>query len=372
MRISPREYVRLILAGLGATAVASTIACDVPTSPPRWNTTWHVPADSSEIAISSLLPASVTVVDMAGTPAFAMDVSGTSFSRSLGEACNACVLANGTRVPKPEFTIAGSSTVALPTDVASADLVGGFIDYSLGHSFDFDPLRPSSDAGAAKGWFTATISRGSTVIARDSVNGAELAFPPGTTHARVVTLGASHAAPLRIDGPLTVAVTLYSPSGDEITMNSSHSVTVHATPRELRVGEARVSVPSRTLVARESTMDLSGLGQEVSARVQSGAVILRILNPFAVQGIMSATLTAPGGTPIVKQVALPLGGASATPVTLRVDLTSTELSALLGHTNVAVAVNGNVDAPSGQVTVAPTQAFVVRSMLEVILATGGN
>lgn len=371
MRISPREYVRLILPGLGATAVASTIACDVPTSPPRWNTTWHVPADSSAIAISSLLPASVTVVDMAGTPAFAMDVSGTSFSRSLGEACNACVLANGTRVPKPEFTIAGSSTVALPTDVASADLVGGFIDYSLGHSFDFDPLRPSSDA-AVRGWFTATISRGSTVVARDSVNGAELAFPPGTTHARVVALGASHAAPLRIDGPLTVAVTLYSPSGDEITMNSSHSVTVHATPRELRVGEARVSVPSRTLVARESTIDLSGLGQEVSSRVRSGAVILNISNPFAVQGLMSATLTAPGGTPIVKEVALPLGGQSTAPVRLRVDLTSTELSALLGHPDVSVAVKGNVEAPSGEVTVSPTQAFVVRSMLEVILATGGN
>ena len=372
MRILPREFFRLILAGLGATAVVGTIACDVPTAAPRWNTTWHVPADSSEIAISSLLPASVTVVDMDGTPAFAMDVSGTSFARSLGEVCSACVAANGTRVPKPEFTIAGSSAVGLPTDVASADLVGGVIDYSLGHSFEFDPLRPSSDGGAAKGWFTAKISLGPTVVASDSVNGADLAFAPGTTHSRVVTLDASHAAPLRVDGPLTVAVTLYSPAGDSITMNSSHSMTVHATPRDLRVGEARVSVPSRTLVARESTMDLSGLGQEVSARVQSGAVILHILNPFAVQGTMSATLTAPGGTPVVKEVALPLGGASASPVTLRVDLSSTELSALLGHSNVAVAVNGNVDAPSGQVTVTPTQSFVVRSMLEVILATGGN
>lgn len=250
MRISPGEYVRLILAGLGATAVAGTIACDVPTAPPRWNTTWHVPADSSWITISSLLPASVTVVDMAGTPVFAMDVSGTNFSRSLGEACTACVTANGMRVPKPEFTMAGSSTVALPADVASADLVGGVIDYSLGHSFDFDPLRPSGDAGAAKGWFTATISLGPTVVARDSVNGAGLAFAPGATHSRVVTLAASHAAPLRVDGPLTVAVTLYSQAGDTITMNSSHSITVRATPRDLRVGEARVSVPSRTWRAR--------------------------------------------------------------------------------------------------------------------------
>lgn len=372
MRLPPLEYARLILAGLGAITLAGTTACDVPTSAPRWNTTWHVPADSSGISISSLLPAAVTVISTGGTAAFAMDVSGTSFSRSLGEACSACVTANGTRVPKPAFTIASSSTVMLPTDVVWADLVGGFVDYTLSHSFDFDPLRPAADPGAPRGWFTVTISLGTTVLARDSVNGAEAAFPPGTMHSRVVGLSASHATPLRVDGPLAVALTLHSPPGDEITMNSSHSVTVRATPRDLRVGKASIRVPPRTLVARESTMDLSGLGQEVSSRVRSGAVILRISNPFAVQGVMSATLTAPGGTPIAKRVALPLGGPSAPPVTLRIELTASELGTLLGHTNVAVAVDGTVDAPTGQVTIAPTQAFVVRSMLEVILATGGN
>ena len=97
MRISSRELGRsILLAGAAVTA-----ACDVPTAAPKWNTTWQVPADSSEIGVASLLPSAVTVVTVDGVKAFEIGLPGSDVSESLGQMCPSCASANGYRVPKP-------------------------------------------------------------------------------------------------------------------------------------------------------------------------------------------------------------------------------------------------------------------------------
>ena len=370
MQMISRELCRSILV-LGAAVTVG--ACDLPTGgAPKWNTTWQVPADSGEIGVASLLPPSVTIVTVGGTKAFEVAFAGVGVSQSLGTACPPCAAANGLRVPKPAFTLADSATIALPDDVAWADLVGGAVDYTVTHDFGFDPLVPSSDGAAAKGWLVIRVRSGSTVLAADSVNGSNLTLPANVARTRSVDVDASPASPRHVSGPITVTVTLYSPAGDSVTVNDAQRLRVDVAPRGLRVSQASVSIPASTLISRQETVDLSGLGGEVSSRVQGGAVVLTVRNPFAVEGQLTAILTAPGAAPVSRDLAFPVGGLSSPPTILRVPLTADELARLMGSSNVLVHVSGNVTAPSGVMTVTPTQVFGVSTMLEIILSTTGR
>ena len=369
MRISSRLFASVML--LGAALAAG--ACDLPTGgAPKWNTTWQVPADSGEIGVASLLPPSVSIVTVGATKAFEVAFAGAGISQSLRSACPACAAANGLTVPKPAFTLTDSATIALPADVAWADLVGGAVEYTLTHDFGFDPLVPSADGAAEKGWLVIRVRSGSAVLAADSVNGSSATLAPNVAHTRSVAVDASPASPRHVNGPITVTVTLYSPAGDPVTINDAQSLHVNVVPRGLSVSQASVSLPAKTIISRQKTVDLSGLGGEVSGRVQGGSVVLTIRNPFAVEGQLTATLTAPGAAPVSRDLTFPVGGLSSPPTVLRVPLTADELARLMGSSNVTVDVSGNVTAPNGAVTVTPTQVFGVSTMLEIILSTTGR
>ena len=369
MRISPRDVGRALLA---AASLLGT-ACDLPTGgAPKWNTTWQVPADSGEIGVASLLPPTVTIVTVGNAKAFDVGFGGASVAQSLRGACPACAAANGLTVPKPAFTLADSTTIPLPSDVAWADLVGGSVDYTLLHDFGFDPLSPSANGSAEKGWMVVRVRSGSAILASDSVNGASLALPPNVARTRSIAVTATPAAPQRVSGPITVTVTLYSPAGDPVTVNDAQRLSVNVVPRGVRVGQASVAVPASTIISRQETVDLSGLGGEVSGRVQGGAAVITVRNPFAVNGSLTATLTAPGAAPVTRVLALPLGGIGTAPTVLRIPLTADELARLIGNRDVSVDISGSVTAPGGNLTVMPTQVFGVSTMLEIILSTTGR
>jgi hypothetical protein len=367
MHMTSRQLGRSILVLSAAFTIG---ACDLPTAgAPKWNTTWQVPADSGEIGVASLLPSSVSISTVGADKAFDVTFAGAGTSQSLRSACPACAAANGLTVPKPAFTLADSVTILLPEDVAWADLVGGTVDYTLSHDFGFDPLAPSANGAAEKGWLVIQVRSGSAVLATDSVNGASLTLPPNVARTRSVGVDASPAAPRHVSGPITVRVTLYSPAGDPVTINDAQSFHVNVVPHGLRVSQASIFIPANTIISRQETVDLSGLGGQVSGRVQGGAVVLTVRNPFAVEGQLTATLTAPGAVPVSRDLTFPVGGLSSPPTILRVPLTADELARLMGSSNVTVAVTGNVTSPSGAVTVTPTQVFGVSTMLEIILST---
>lgn len=369
MHIASRELRRFI----AIAALLCTAACDLPTGgAPRWNTTWQVPADSGEISVSTLLPQTVSIVDVGSTKAFDVAFGGASIAKSLQAACQACAAANGQRVPKPAFTLGDSTTIPLPTDVASADLVGGTVDYTITHDFGFDPLTPSSGAGADKGWFVVRVKSGTDVLATDSVNGANASFASGSSISRSIAVAASPSAARHISGPISVTATLYSPAGDSATIDASRSFHLTVTPNAVRVSQAGVVIATSTLISRQESVDLSGLGGEVSGRVQGGSVVVTVRNPFAVVGSLTATLTAAGQQPVTRQIELPLGGLSTPPSQLRVPLTGDELARLMGSNDVTVAITGNISVPGGILTVTPTQVFGVSTMLEIILSTTGR
>lgn len=346
------------------------IACTVPTDLPIWNTVWQVPADSSEITVASLLPESVGVVDIGGgAKAFSFSLPPASTSTTLGETCFACASASGTRLPKPAFTLAESTTVAMPTDVITADIIGGRIDYALTSGFNFDPINPGA---GSRGWIRIRITAGNTLIARDSIDGDAMTLPTGVTRSRSMALLASSAAPIHLAGPVTLVATMFSPTGDSATMNTSEQFSVSAAANDITVAQVSINVPTTTFAPQRGVVDLSGMNDATTGKIAGGAVILGIRNPFAVGGSLSMDFRAPNGAHVVKGFTLNVGGPGSLPSTIRLGMTTDEINSLIGQTDVAITISGSVSAPNGAVTVTPTQKMAITTLVEATIVTGGK
>ena len=344
-------------------------ACEVPTKLPSWDQTWLIPGDSTKVSVSELLPKTgeLTVSTSGGQPVFAFNMATpATISSSLGQVCGACAAANGATVPKPAFTIVDSSGVTLPTDLVAATIVSGGFTYTITNNFSFDPIRPSA-TGAPYGYFVIRVMNGTTTVAVDSVNGADLGIGKnGATLQRALPLimtGGSLA--VTNTKPVEVHVTLDSPQGDPVTINSSQSFSIAIQPSAIALSQAQVHVANQAINAAQTSVDLSSVSdQALIDRVQAGTLHLVIASPFGVQGTLTATFSVPGGASIVKTIPITTAAQQAPDVSL----TAAELKSLLGHT-ANLTVSGSVSSPSGAVTVTPTQVLKVTSTFEIILST---
>jgi hypothetical protein len=329
-------------------------ACDVPTELPRWNTRWVVPLDSTVVSVGSLLPSGVEVT--ADGSAFQLSLPGTTISLSLADICGApCAAFNGRVVPKPAFTSTLHSTIALPADVASVTLTGGRLDVQFSHSFSFDPIRPG---GSARGSVTTSFTSGGATLARDSVLGVQTALPANTPLARTLTLAAGRVTPV-----VDLDVTLASPAGDPVRIDTSERFTVSATPSQVRASEATIRVRNRSITARQVALHLDDVDQTVIDRAQGGAIRFELVNPFQVSGTLDVSITAPGVS-IRKPIQAGPGTTQG-----RIELTRAELRSILGRPDVRLSATGTVSAPQGTISVRPSQALRIRTRLELVLGT---
>ncbi len=356
------------LAAAAALLLFAAAGCELPTSAPRWTTTWELPADSTEVSVADLLPDNVIVVDNGSGKVFEASFGAVPLVKTLGSVCTACHAANGQRVEKPDFTIVDSSTAPLPVDVFSLDIVGGAVDYTITNRFSFDPLNPSA---TTRGWLRVVIRAGETILARDSVSGEALSLAYDVARTHTVILGGTPTAPVRIAGPITVVVTLASPAGDSVTINTAEEISVSVTPRAIRASQLSVNVTDRELPARSDTVDLSSMN-DITGTIEGGAIILGVRNPFTVGGSLSVSLRAPDGAQIARTLTLPPGGSNAPVASLRLGLTEAEINSILGQSNVVTTVSGKVSSPVGAVTVLPTQVIVVTTSVEAAVRMGGN
>ena len=354
-----------VLAGVAFVA----LACQVPTDLPIWNTVWQVPADSSEVTVASLLPSSVGIVQINGTTAFSFSLPQATTSTTLGESCYACASSAGMRIPKPAFTLADSATVELPVDVVNADIIDGAIDYSLANGFSFDPLNPGA---GAHGWIRILVTSGSTLIARDSIDGRDLSLPNGAYTYKTINFLASPAAPIRLHGPVTLVATLFSPDGDSTTINTSEQFSVSASARDILISQVSVNVPTTTFNPQHGTVDLSGLDATTAGKIVGGAVILGIHNPFAVGGSLSLDFKAPNGAHVAKSLTLGVGGPGTPVSTIRVGLSESEINSLIGQKDVAITITSSVSSPNGAVVVTPLERMAITTLVEATIVTGGN
>jgi hypothetical protein len=341
--------------------LAFLVACGIPTEAPKspiLDLRWVVPSQSTRITVSNLLPSGVTITpDSSG---FTVSAASASVTRILSQDCSACVATNGLVAAKPAFVATASTTTSLPTDISSATLTGGTLQVVFNHNYTFDPLRPSVAIAAPKGYAVITVSNGTSVIGKDSIDGATTALPANTPLTRSIALSGTISG----SSPVTVSVSLNSPVGDPALIDASRTISVTATPTNLKVASANVAVVGRQ-VNSSSTFDLSGVDSTVTNHVQVGSLMLTIVNPFTVTGTLTAKLTPQGGATISKTVVLTAGSGTA-----KLDFTNAELKSLLGQ-SVMLTYSGAVNSTAGAVNVTPKQAVVVTSRLDITLQVGG-
>jgi len=342
--------------GLSLAALGLLAACDVPTDVPQYTTAWSVPAKSTTISVNTLLPSGIAA--SADNSAFIATVSPSSvtISRTLGQDCAACALANGQTAPKPAFAGGGSSSLALPSGITSATLVRDTLTVTINNGFNFDPIRPSA---SARGYLVIKVASGATTVGRDSLDGAVVALPAGASVVRKIPLSGTVSGA----SGLQVTTSLNSPLGDAVVLDASRTIAVTGTVGTLYVSAATVSLTNQAVTASNTNLDLSDIDKTVSDHVDSGALLLTVVNPFNVSGTLTARFT--GGTQdVVKTIALAPGTTHPS-----IALTGTELQSLFGH-DVSLTLSGTVNG-SG-VTVTPGQTVSVASRLQIAVNVGGS
>jgi hypothetical protein len=326
-------------------------ACGLPTDLPYWDTRWIIPGAETSIGVGTMLP--VGISPTADRTAFQLSIGPVGIAPSLAEMCPPCAALDGLLLPKPAFSGSFSSQTALPAGVLSAELASGQIQLRLSHDFAFDPLRPSA---VTRGFIIVTARSGETVLARDSISGFATALPPGATLTRTIPL-----APGTIAGVVTVTLQVGSPVGDPVVLNAEQRLSLSATLVQLRVGEARVRLTNRSVTTPETDLDLQGIDEAVSERLQGGAIEVRMENPFEVSGTLNLWITA-AGVSIVRPVAVQRGA-----TTVRVELTAAELRSLVGRPGVRIRVAGGVSTPAAGTNVRAADAISIRTRLDLTI-----
>lgn len=343
------------LAALGA--VVAVGACDqfIPTEVPNWTTRWVVPTDSTTIGVSNLLPSSGTV-RVAGN-AFEVSFQPVTESRTLGQLAPQTQGFSGQFVPiKPAFEASIDASVNLPTDISSATITGGTVAVVMTNDFSFDPLRPNGNTEPF-GSLAIRVTSGNTLLASDSIDGRTTPFSRNTTLSRSLNLASTTIA-----GPVQISVRIRSPQGGPTTVNANDRFTVQVTPQNIRASQAQVRVQNQSISAQNVEFNLSDIDEAIRNRIQGGAILLTVANPFQVGGNLNIGITG-GGTPINKQVQLTAGSTSAT--VQEIVLSKEELRSILGRQSIRLSAAGTVNAPSGAVTVTPSQTIVFRTRLRL-------
>ncbi len=361
--LSGRRYAAAVLRASCAAVLFSAAACGLPTTipdSPIIDVRWVVPAQSTRLTVDNLLPSGVAIL-LPDSSGFSITAAAASVTRTLSLDCSACVALNGLNAPKPAFVANASTTTSLPSDIAAATIGSGSLQVQVKNGYTFDPIRPNPTAGSPNGYAVITVSNGSSVVGKDSVNGATITLPAGTTLTRTIPL----AGPINGALPLTIAMTLTSPAGENRLIDASKTITVTATPSGLTVANVSVNVVNRP-VNSSTTIDLAKVDSSITKHVQGGSLIVALANPFTVAGTLTMKFTPSGGTTITKTFPLAVSNTTPPPILFTKD----ELQSLLGH-SVAVTYTGIVNSPT-PVNVSPKQAVVVTTKLDINLTLGGK
>lgn len=359
-RQAPRAAL-LVLTGLLA-------ACEIPSEAPILQQTWIVPGDSVTVSVAQILPSNVGL-NVGGT-AFTVTIPAPpTFNSTLGTLCGqpACQSNVTVVAPVPAFTSSGaalSSTVTFPAGVTAATVSGGTLTLSITNNLGFDPLR-TNGASAPFGSVAVTITSGATT-STTTFAGASRTMATGATSVFAVPLPTGVYT-----GSIAVSLAFTVAAGGNASLNASNAISISTSVTGLTLTQATVVVNSDAVNTSPSAFDLEGA--DFADQVESGGLLLDIVNPFTASASMSVVIAAPaqlgsGAVSITKALVIP-----ATPTsTATIDLTKAELQSLLGRSNVTMAVNGTATGTGAgnTVTATPTQQMTLRTRVRLVLNVG--
>lgn len=351
----------LVLAGTLA-------ACEIPSEAPILQQTWIVPGDSVTVSVAQLLP--TNVLPNVGGTAFTVAIPNPSnFNATLGALCGQPACQSGATVvaPVPAFTSGAgtlATTVTFPAGVTAATVSGGTLTLSIINNLGFDPLRPNGTV-APFGSVAVSLTSGGTTSTTTFL-GDTRTMTNGQTSAFVVPL------PVGVyTGSIAVSVAFTVPAGGNASLSSGNSLSVSAAVSGLTLTQATVVVTNDAVNTAPSAFDLEGA--DFADQVESGGLLLEILNPFTASASMNVVLSAPAqagaaAVSITKSLTIPATPTSSATVLL----SRSELQSLLGKSSVTMAVNGTATGTGAgnTVTVTPTQRMILRTRVQLVINVG--
>lgn len=346
-RLGLRASITLAVAGA---------ACAIPTEAPQWDTQWTVPADSAQIQVTELLPPTVGVTPD-GT-AFLITVPPVAFSQTLGDMCSACPPA--AVAPKPAFQATFFDVTNLPADVAGVTTRTASAAVTLTNEFSFDPIRPG---GSETGEIRLEVRDGSEtgpIVAQASVDGATDSIPPGSTYMIVLDMDGE-----TFGESLMAVVFLDSPSGSTVLLTSTDEFRVDVSVGEVTVDEAVVALVDQIVDIDPVTFDAEDIPEEIIDRLEGGALVLEVDNPFAVVADLGLEISGPGFASIQKDLAVSMGANEE-----RVALSAEELRSFLGQPSVSLTGSGAASAPSGTTPVRADQVVRFTALIQLTVRVG--
>ena len=355
-----RPIPKASLSWLGTLALLTLpAACEIPTELPRWEQRWIVPAGETELRVEALLPPGTTL--NADSTLFLFLPDTLEFSRSLEDLCPPCIPLWGLRDRKPAFQDEFGDRF-LRTQLVSAEVEEGSMLVNIRNGFNFDPIRPDS---AVFGEIVITIRAegppGAT-LNQVQLKGEDIAFPPFTEE--TVLMGFSGR--VKDGGRLQVAVD--SPEGDSLTIDIHDFLSITASIDTVKATSAVVEVKDGLFFAEPMTLHTGGLSEVVLDRLQSGALVLEISNPWWLAADLDLTILAPSrASLILKEVSMP--GAEET--TLRVEFTAEELRDILGGAGATMSIVAEVGPGANDVSAVPGQKLTLRAKFDLVLSTEG-
>ena len=337
---------KFIRATLALAGLAVLTGCDVPTEAPIIEQRWILPADNTTISVSELLPSGVTV----SGNSFAVTVGTFTTNKTLGDLCASCV--NGVTGPAPSFDGTFTLSQSLPANVSEATVASGSVAITVQNGFSFDPL-----AGGGTLRVTVYAGQGGRQIGQTSFTAPMAA---NATVTKTLTLD-----PGTIGATLYVDAVLSSPGGQTALINTGQRMTITATPNPILVSSAKVNVSNRAVTFAAVDLDVEDIDDTISERIQNGAIILDITNPFGVGVAGQFDITYPGGK-LTKALNVGSGATSSTNLTY----TGSEFRTFLGKSGVKLTGSGTVSSSAGVITVTPGQQVVIKAKIDLTLRIG--
>lgn len=338
-----------IRAALALAGLAALAACDIPTEAPILEQRWILPVENTTISVTEFLPSGVT----AAGDLFSVSVAPASAQASLVALCTACAALVGQTGPMPAFQGDIDVSQALPGKVSAAVVSGGTVTVAVRSDFNFDPL-------AGGGTLTVTLQDGPSgrPLGEAVITGS---LAPGSTATRTITL-----APGAVGSSLLARARLVSTGGQTTTITGLQKLVVTATPSPIQVSSATVNVANEPIALTAVDVDVEDIDEEMAKRVESGAILLDIANPFGVSMATTVEISFPGG-----KISKSLNVASNATSTATLQYSGDELRRFLGKPGVRLGGAGNVSSSAGAITVTPTQRATIGAKIDLTLKIGG-
>lgn len=338
-----------------AIGVLSLSACDVPTAMPYWDTSWALPIETMEMSVGSLLPDEISTTEDGRS--FELRVDAIDLEHRLSDLCDDCGILDGATVIKPHFRADIESGISLPAELESAQVTGGHLPVVLTHDFGFDPIRPSA---TARGSIEVLMTSVGDTLAAGFLDGNDASFPSGSSK----TIHLPYRESMLRD-TVQITVVIISPEGDAVMMDGGSVFRVEVGESLMQLSEVDVRVTDLDVDLEDTEIKVIG-GEGMINRIQSGALLFEIDNPFEVSGSFQLTLSS-SDISISREIPIESGHTEA-----RVEFTGSELRSILQEEDAALSATGTVTATDGAVTVRPDQILKAKSRFDITIASREN